>query len=261
MSLAFTDDSTNQVSFGSAAGLDNIAEGTVLLWVYPTSVANTLREVVSKSASGGPNGWNVFKRGSNGTIWALQASRATAHQFVDVTGMVANEWQFIAYSWNIASGGPKSYRGTLSAIATDISGTPVNGSGAQADDSAANLCVGARSGAVATCAPMRVGWVAVYNRALTLAEVQSLQFSLRSLSGNQLSCVIGYGGTSTQPDWSGNGNNGSVSGATVADHVPVMFRRQGQLYVPYAVAAAGGSALLARLQNEGLFIGSGGMAA
>ena len=61
----------------------------------------------------------------------------------------------------------------------------------------------------------------VHNTDLALAEIQRQQFRPHPLASTLVFCMLGYAGTGTQPDWSGNGNNGTVTGATVADHVPL----------------------------------------
>ena len=33
--------------------------------------------------------------------------------------------------------------------------------------------------------------------------------------------MLGYNGTGTQPDWSGNANSCTVSGATLSNHAPI----------------------------------------
>ena len=56
---------------------------------------------------------------------------------------------------------------------------------------------------------------------MPLAQMQALQFNLHPTTNTLLLSHYGYNGTGTQPDWSGNGHNGTVTGATVADHVPM----------------------------------------
>jgi len=60
-----------------------------------------------------------------------------------------------------------------------------------------------------------------FDRALSLGEIRSLQFHPRVLSGCVLYSHYGFNGTGTQPDWSGKGNSGTVTGATVSNHVPL----------------------------------------
>jgi hypothetical protein len=79
--------------------------------------------------------------------------------------------------------------------------------------------------------------LALFNRVLLLPEIQAWQYRPRNLSG----CVgfwrLGSNGTATQPDFSGNGNSGTVTGATVAEDPPLgKWRRRAHVYVPWAAA-------------------------
>ena len=67
MALAFADNSSAAVDFGSATAVDNIDSGTVLFWFYLTDVANSLRQVVGKNHGAGGGNWGVFRRAADGT--------------------------------------------------------------------------------------------------------------------------------------------------------------------------------------------------
>src|SRR5690606_36887469 len=68
-----------------------------------------------------------------------------------------------------------------------------------------------------------VGTVMVFNRRLSLDEMRQLQFRPVALDGCVLWARPGYiDATSTQADYSGSGNNGSIAGSpTRADPVPL----------------------------------------
>jgi len=82
----------------------------------------------------------------------------------------------------------------------------------------------------------------VIRRRLTLGELQQLQFApLGACNVTNTELLFEYHGTGTQADYSGNGSNGTVTSATVADHVglgPSFGFDPG--WIPYTVAAAGG---------------------
>jgi lysophospholipase L1-like esterase len=96
--------------------------------------------------------------------------------------------------------------------------TSNDGSGTYGSDAASNAFVGGDSATLNFIGD--IGWVRVFNRKLTLAEIQLEQYSKRPMTTG---CVLDseYHGTGTQMDRSGNGNNGTVTGASVADH-PVL---------------------------------------
>ncbi len=250
MALAFDGSApaaNTYVSCGSAAGLDNIAAGTVLVWARPTDVANEYRVLISKGWDQGTSaqlGWDLHTRSADGTQLRFTVGRATSIQGVNSTPvMSANTWGCAAATWDITNGGPKIYYGTLTATLADVSASPANGSGAQNDDSGRNVIVGAQDdgslGYVATAYYGSIAVAMVWNRVLSLAELRAQQFYPHPTAGCVLFTHLGYNGTGTQVDLSGNGNNGTVSGATVADHVPLKRFWLGVNWAPYVVAGGG----------------------
>lgn len=218
MALLFADNSADSVGHGSGASLDFLTAATVLMWIYPTTVANALRQIIGKK--GGANtGWVIFKRGTDGTSWAVQVDRVTADGTVDLPGMQANVWQYIGFSWNTTTNAFASYRGTLTAVVADVTALAVPGSGVQVDDSAENLSVGSGN---QSASGMSVAMVQVYNRVLTLAEIRQQQFRPFPKSGCVLFSHYGFQGTGTQRDYSGAGNVGTVTTATVSAGVPIV---------------------------------------
>lgn len=263
MALTFGGATSDRVDCGSAAGVDDLSALTVMLWVYPTALTSD-RALISKYRGATEQGWQVSLQGGGVGNIELYRERATTDQQYRTSGepVVTNAWQFVAVASD--STDAKIFHGNLTTLATEASyGTATGGSGAFNSDASRQLLIANRDAPTPNAAfPGRIAIVSLLNVKLTLAEIQMWQFTPRVLPNMIGMWVLGYNGTSTQPDYSGNANNGTVTGATVSDHVPIVFRRHGQLYVPYAVAAGGGgSDLLLRLQTEGLFIGSGGMAA
>lgn len=91
---------------------------------------------------------------------------------------------------------------------------------------------------------------------LTEAQTQMQQFNQHCpvVAGCTLFTHYGYNGISTQPDWSGTGNVGTVTGATVADHVPLTFRKYGPLYVPYTGAVAPPAGAFPQIFRSRIFV-------
>jgi hypothetical protein len=262
MALLFTSGSNDRVNFGSGATLDNVTTGTTVAWVYPTSLAADQR-FWQKGLAGTGNYWGFapdFSVGS-GTL-GIEIQRATSNcEAISVTGtLTANVWNFVCATWNTggAAGDQRLYVGTLTANAAEASySSQTAGSGSVGDNSGADLIGCNRStGGIALVGRMAV--VALWNRQLTLGEIIEQQWRPRPTSGCVLMAHLGYNGTGSQPDWSGNGNAGTVTGATVIDHVPVASPFA---WVPdyssYVVAGDPPLAgkLLTHLQSEGLFVG------
>lgn len=246
MALEFTDNGSSVVNFGSSASIDSptMTAATLMFWVYPLTVANALRQIVAKKGAAN-TGWIVIKRGSDGTAWAWLGDRATTDAQVDLTGVQANVWQFMAFQWEVSSNTFKSFIGTLTAKVAEVSASVVNGSGAQIDDSAENLTVGLGN---QTPAGMRMKHLHLVNRLLTLGQIeeqryvtrepiQSSRFSRHLLPGSVLYSEMGYGGTLTQYDWSGTGNSGTGTAVSLAVDPPVMLKPRRRIIGDKAAAA------------------------
>lgn len=247
MALFFTAASSDAVNFGSSAGLDDIAanDGTFLLWVYPDAVPPAAATTFVRKDSGN------FVFTANLTSLVFNIARATqslsiSTVFANLSTYGAGKWCCVAAAWDTAgaNGDQQLFHGDLATPIAEVSAyssTQRVGSGAVTDTSSLNLIVGNN---VAGTLPFagRIAFVAVWNRRLSLDELIAQQYRPHVTSDCVLFTHLGYNGGGvgvTHPDWSGNGNVGTATGTTVADHVPLFFRRYGQLYVPYA--AVGGT--------------------
>jgi hypothetical protein len=113
------------------------------------------------------------------------------------------------------------YWGNLTTtVAAKSTGTQTNGSGSVTSDAARLFMIGNRDEATPD-APLqgRIGIAMVVNRAMSAAEIAAWQFRPRVVAG-----TVGYWvltGSGTQPDLSGNGNNGTITGGSQADNPPL----------------------------------------
>ncbi len=212
---AFADNSTDSIDIGSAAGIDNISEGALILWGYWPSVSNALRAILSK----GTGTWTFFRRSADGTSLRFQLNRATSLlELTSNTGfLAATTWTCVAVKWSIAGNAGTIFKGLLASALANASTQTATGSGAKTDDSASNAHIG--KGVSATgCDGMTLALVALFSTLPADADLESWRLRPR---GNQSGCVgfwiLGNNGSmGTQIDQSGNGNNGTVTGATAA---------------------------------------------
>lgn len=221
MALAFVENSADTVNFGSGASLDDLTTYTRLLWIKRT--ADTLAEdrVINK-ATWASGGWKTLAINANESITHF-VMRATAHGNRGGSSLDLDAWNFLAAPYD-ETNGPRIFKGTLSALATEISYTEADatGTGATGADAAYALTVGYNADMPSNSAGVTIASVMVYNTTLTLAQIQTQQFTPRPIfTGCVLFSHLGFNGTGAQPDWSGNANAGTVTGATVADHVPL----------------------------------------
>lgn len=228
MALRFVDNSGDQVNFGAPASAATLPIGTVAFWIKPANVSNSLRQIFTKSVTAGPNGWKVFRRGATGTVYAIQVSRSVTHQVVDTGAtMTASEWQMVFFMWNVTSGGPKAYRGTLVTPPVEVTTAGNNGSGTQVDDSASDICLGTDDGGTTASIPADIAWAALWNRNLTPSDTEQVFQATRSRifgpvplnllipPGLMLHTFLGEMGANTQIDYSSYANRGTVTTATV----------------------------------------------
>lgn len=159
----------------------------------------------------------------------LRAGGDTAINYVtNDAPLSANAWRCVAATMDtsVTSSCIHIYTGSLTANMVERAyGTSDNGSGTSTnDDSAKKLFLG-NIAADTQAFVGDIGPIALFNRILSLGEIQSWQFRPRLLAG----CVgfwrLGRNGTSVQPDLSGNGNAGTVeTGITRVADVPLGFR-------------------------------------
>ena len=242
MALIFGAATSDRVDCGSAASLDNFTVATWLAWLYPTTLTSG-RRLFEKDAT--PiKVWLLSGTGGNLRLQVAQ-STSPANYISNVASIATNTWCFVAATYDQAAT-PRIhlYSGRLgTAVAEDTYGTTTDGSGTATADGAGNLVIGNKSAASFNGAfEGRIAAFAYVNAVLTLGQIQSWQYHPRSLASTPLFMRLGYAGTGVQPDWSGNGNAGTVTGATVGDDVPLRppFGADPEWSGAFTVAAAGG---------------------
>ena len=150
--------------------------------------------------------------------------------------MTLNVWNFVAGCEDTGVAG-HVYTGSLTVSAVERAyGVSVLGTGTQFDDSSNSLVVGNKHAATFNQAfNGRIAFAGIWNRALSLGEIKDQQFYPHKTSGCVLFLHLGFTGTGTQPDWSGNANAGTVTGATVDAHVPLGNPFASDEWQPYVV--------------------------
>lgn len=219
MALVFGAGATDKVTITAEAGINNLDPFTWLMWVYPTTLTS-LRVLLSKGAT-----TKVFRLNGTGGNIQVQIARASGGaSFItnDTPLSTLDKWYCVAAGVDSSAGAGQMvdiYTGDLTTpLAERAYGTNSNGSGALTDESASDLTLG---GSASSAFQGRVAVAMIWNRELTLGELIDQQFNPRPTSGCVLYEVMGFNGTGTQPDWSGNAHAGTVTGATVESHVPL----------------------------------------
>ncbi len=222
MALDFAGSATDRVDHGSGVTLDDLNPFTFIEWVYPQAAVNA--RVIGFTKDSGSQKTLAYS-GTGGHVNAFVPRATTDSNYITNSGgLTINAWNLLAWVFNTGAGAGEVtniYIGSLTTPAAEAGyGTAIDGEGAVTSDAAVSFILGNR--AAASRSGDAIFAVATYcNAALTLAQIQSWQFRPRKLASSVLFCHYGFNGTGTQPDLSGNGNNGTVTGAVVADHVPL----------------------------------------
>jgi hypothetical protein len=224
-SLSFTNATSDRVIVNAATPINTLSTFTLLAWVYLTSVTDS--RVIVRKGTNVSAGWFTILSGAGGNIRLRVARATTASDFItnDTPLAVPNKWYLVAFTFNTGAGQVGNiYTGDLTTSASlRTLGTNTNGSGAVSSDSAVNLGIGnVPSASAAAAFPGKIAYVALINRELSLGEIRSWQFRPRFIPGTVGFWKLGYNGTNSQTDYSGKANSGTVTGATVSSHVPIL---------------------------------------
>lgn len=223
MALTFGANTSDRVDFGTGTSIDGFTANTFLSWFFPTTISANKRFATKEtSAAGFEKEWTLRSTGQIDSLYNFSGADATARSANSAGNILTvNKWWFVAMTLDQFFG-PRLYLGDLSTSAYETAyAAQTSGTGTIADDSTANFVLGNGTGTV-TFAPIgRIAWFSYHNAQLSLAEIRLQQFRPHVVASTKLFCHLGFNGTGTQPDWSGNGNAGTVTGATVSAHVPL----------------------------------------
>ena len=225
MSLDFSA-STHRVAVPASSSLDNLTAFTVLFWLYNDTFTNDTRVWIKGDFSGSEpvKHFSANSTGStNGAVFEIARVTQDALMFTDEDVMALGLWKFIAITYDESDGGRVFHGSRTVTVAESGYSTRQVGSGATRDDSTINMNIGNGTTGESNAIDGRIAVCSIFNIRLTLAAIIRMQFRILNTLENVGYWHLGYNGTGTQFDYSGNGNVGTVTGAAVADHVPLLF--------------------------------------
>lgn len=212
------------INCGSSASLGDINVFTYTAWIFPNTFGEgSFARIINKSAS--PSTGKFFNVHDN-----TSGTRNSLHLLIDTSGtdaeahaadnsIVTGAWQFVAASFD-SSLVPRLYRGTPSADVAELSyASQVTGTGSVNTDATYNLLIGNRDNGTRTF-DGRIADVRIFNIVLSLSELLAVQRGLIVRPEKMIGWWPLFGEQSPEPDWSGNNNHGTVTGAIRADHPP-----------------------------------------
>lgn len=237
------------LTFGAATGDDVTVAGytdsptafTVIMWHFPTT-QTALRRLWVKANAGGTTFIDAQWRFGDANDIEFEVPRATASAVsITNTGFSTNTWYCHAFTYD-ESDGNRVFYGTLTTPMAEAGYASRSAGSGTTNTHDSNLTIGNFSSAQTVAYQGRIATFQLIAERLTLGQIQALQFKPRVVANTKIFLVLGYNGTSTQPDWSGNGNSGAVSGATVGSHVPLgpLFGADSGWQGAFTAAAGGG---------------------
>ena len=227
MSLLFDAD-TEQVAVGTMGSWNpNGSPLSAYGWFYPIGTAG------NASLFGKNTGSPLFKsftfnwrRGGGQTQFNLGRAVTDVTYNYSPHPWTLNAWNFFGVSYDdgrSANNKVELYKGTSTSPPTlQTASSNADGAGAFTDFSSLAMTLGNAFDGGDEDANGRLGNVTfVDSVALTLNQFTKAWRGIRPVQTLKGWWELGFNGTGTQPDWSGNAYNGTVTGATAAAHVPL----------------------------------------
>lgn len=225
--LLFGAATSDRVDCGSAAALDFMQQVTAIVIARVDTLTDT-RVFISKYRGASAAGWELALSGTAGAISGRYARGAgTDLLHVSADGLVSpGVWTVVAM---VANRLTDEMRLLSAPLGMPLREPPYAsrsaGSGAYNSDASFNVYVGGRHAATPNGALQgAISAAAVYNRILTTLEINQVAKALshpsrahraNAVPGAQIIVSLGLTGTGTQVDVSGNGNHGTVTGASL----------------------------------------------
>ena len=208
---------THQVDFGSAASIDDLVTCTFMFIYRPTTVDTTFRYLWRKHTGSAGTSIN-----HNNSDFELDRIYSTTDMFVSSTGDIisANNW-YVTFFVDAGAGvAPRIYHALLGSALAEVSygaqQTPV---GTLTTDASATALVGFRDSTSRFIGDIAV--VAVWEEVFSLEDCKQQYWRAFPTVNSRVLTHLGFNGTGTQPDWTGSGNSGTVTGTTVTGHAPI----------------------------------------
>ena len=229
MALNFA--STDRVDHSADSGMDDLLVNSMVAWFRYSSWIN-YASLLNKEPSGlNRSRWELG--GTTGNLLLTFSGDAGANTVsTNTTGAPlssADTWYYAAFTVDKGGAAGDKVRIYIGDLTTPAAVEAINANQDNAISSVANT-VGLRIGNSAPLSGPFPGDIAILgfwaNVRLSLEEIRAQQFSMFpsvNLSNLRQFCHYGWNGVGSQVDWSGNRNNGTVTGATLANHVPLGY--------------------------------------
>jgi chitodextrinase len=209
---ALSFDTNRYVTAGAASGLANLYSTgmTVTAWIKPASAGTGSGGRIVDKSNGGA-GWSLKMNGTTKVQFAASEFATTDATRDSGASITLSTWQHVAVTWTGSATATNIHlyiNGTLS------DATATNGAGASRDDSASPLAIGNRPVDAARAFDGPIDDVRVYNRILTLTEIQALADSTVPSTPTGLTATPASS-TQINLSWTASTDNVAVTGYRV----------------------------------------------
>lgn len=224
-SLKFVVGGTDKIDFGSPAQLDNLATITICAWIYPTTLTTTNSPRVwnKDSNSGVNNRFHLSGASGNNMRFRINSTGGSSGNVETNTNfLTTNNWYFVCAVQEAVgiANNMHIYHGSRTSLAREATyGVRVDLTVAKEADNTKNMIIGGNT--TLSSFPGEIAWVGIWNRALTLREIQQQQGKVSQTSGNVFFSFLGFSGRSTQTDISRYRASGTITGATISRGYPL----------------------------------------
>lgn len=213
--MTFGAATSDRLDCGSGATIDNLTTYTWTAWVRATTLTDG-RQMLSKNDGSGVAEKGFSLNGAGGDTRQRVGYNTTDSNFItNTTPLSSAVWKFLA--WTFDSGATPQTAVWVgderAAVAAATFGTSTAGSTTINSDAAINFLIG-NNGALTLAFQGDIGPVTVHNAVLTEAQINTVRAQTMNAPSAVMVIPVGYNATATHTDWTGTGNNCTVTGAT-----------------------------------------------
>ena len=222
MSIDF-DGADDNITYGSAADIDDLAALTVSAWIFPVTDGDLSSGTIMAKASGSiNNGWKFDMAATNTLRFRQEFATTNLTRTGNNSAVTMSAWNHVALTWD---GSATAANVHIYVNGVEITyATTTDGVDARASDAAQTLKIGGIG--VATNFDGDMVDVRIYNRVLTLGEIATIRASYGAdgirggLLGHWPTKELNSGQTVVSSlDVSGNARNGTINnGPVYSDH-------------------------------------------
>lgn len=221
---------TDKVDCGSGATLDDLTASD-MTWIGRIKRTSTGTNQFVCAKYDGTGGWYIqiaTDYGEGTFLASTKCATSDAFAYTNASNLLSQDtWYDVAAVWTFSTRSWKLYRATLGTALAEISGYGTGGAGSTAagvgavgSDASANLQIGNLPLVPTNPFKGHTEWNAVFNKALTTAQMLTVQHGFDRNNAAMITNVGGCKGlwqtdnTTSVTDQSGNSNTGTVTGCS-----------------------------------------------